>query len=196
MLNMIRKAGGRAELCSNPLDLASASAVILPGVGSFDNGIDKLKKSGFLEVLEKIVLVDKLPFLGVCLGMQLLFDKSEEGKSPGLGLIEGDVTRFDFADMRSHERLKIPHMGWNLVYPKSNENLFYGLEEEARFYFVHSYHVNCTYSSDILATANYGYEFTCAVRRENIWGAQFHPEKSHRFGIQFFKNFLKEICHA
>lgn len=196
MLNMIRKAGGHAELCALPSKLENSTAIILPGVGSFDNGMTKLENSGLLEALRSKVVKEKVPFLGVCLGMQLLFEKSEEGKLPGLGLIKGDVTRFEFSGISSNQSLKVPHMGWNLVHPKTYENVFAGLEDEARFYFVHSYHVNCSHSSDILATTNYGYEFTCAVRRDNIWGAQFHPEKSHRFGIQFFKNFLKEIGHA
>ena len=197
MLNMIRKAGGVGELCSSPSDLESASAIILPGVGAFDNGMTKLAQSGLLESLVHKVIEEKLPFLGVCLGMHLLFDKSEEGKLPGLGWINGDVTRFDFTGTNAIELLKVPHMGWNLVQPKTYENVFAGLEDEARFYFVHSYHVNCAHSSsDILATTNYGYEFTCAVRHDNIWGVQFHPEKSHRFGVQFFKNFFKEIGHA
>jgi len=196
MLNMIRKAGGHAELCALPSALESATAIILPGVGSFDNGMRQLENSGFLEVLRCKVIEEKTPFLGVCLGMQLLFEKSEEGKQPGLGWIKGDVTRFDFSGMQSNERLKVPHMGWNVVNPKTYESLFSGAEEESRFYFVHSYHVNCKDPLDILATAHYGYQFTCSVRRDNIWGAQFHPEKSHRFGIQFFKNFLKEIDHA
>ncbi|MDR9498527.1 MAG: imidazole glycerol phosphate synthase subunit HisH [Hydrogenovibrio sp.] len=196
MLNMIRKAGGQAELCALPSELDSVSAIILPGVGSFDNGMTKLENSGLLEALRCKVIEEKVPFLGVCLGVQLLFEKSEEGKLPGLGWIQGDVKRFDFSDISSNKSLKVPHMGWNIVNPKTYENLFSGLEDEARFYFVHSYHVNCANSSDILATANYGYEFTCSVRHDNIWGAQFHPEKSHRFGVQFFKNFLKEIGHA
>jgi len=196
MLNMIRKAGGQAELCTSPSGLESASVIILPGVGSFDNGMTKLARSGFLEALRYKVIEEKIPFLGVCLGMQLIFESSEEGRLPGLGWIDGNVTRFDFAGVHGNERLKVPHMGWNLVHPKTYENIFAGLEYEARFYFVHSYHVNCAHSSDILATTDYGYKFTCAVRHDNIWGAQFHPEKSHRFGIQFFKNFLKEIVHA
>lgn len=196
MLNMFRKAGGKAELCSKPNELDSATAIILPGVGSFDNGMIKLENSGLLEVLCHKVLEEKVPFLGICLGMQMLFEKSEEGVIPGLGWIRGNVIRFKFSDTQSLQSLKVPHMGWNVVHPKTYVNLFSGLEDEARFYFVHSYHVNCTDLSDILATANYGYEFTCSVRHDNIWGAQFHPEKSHRFGIQFFKNFLKEVGNA
>lgn len=196
MQNMIRKAGGNAELCSSPDEIESASAIILPGVGSFDNGLKKLENSGLLEALHYKVINEKVPFLGVCLGMQLLFEKSEEGGLSGLGWLKGNVTRFNFSNTQSSKHLKVPHMGWNLVYPKVYGNLFAGLEDEARFYFVHSYFVNCANPSDVLATAKYGHEFTCSVRRDNIWGAQFHPEKSHRFGIQFFKNFLKEIDHA
>jgi imidazole glycerol-phosphate synthase subunit HisH len=196
MMNMIHKVGGKAELCSKPSELDLATAIILPGVGSFDNAMIKIENSGLLEVLCGKVLKEKIPFLGICLGMHLLFERSEEGKLPGLGWIKGDVTRFNFSDVQSNTRLNIPHMGWNVINPKINENLFFGLENEARFYFVHSYHVNCDHPSNILATTNYGYEFTCFVRHENILGVQFHPEKSHRFGMQFFKNFLKEINYA
>jgi imidazole glycerol-phosphate synthase subunit HisH len=196
MLNMIRKVGGQAEVCAIPSELNSATAIILPGVGSFDNAMTKLENYGFLVALRSKVIKEKTPFLGVCLGMQLLFEKSEEGKLPGLKWVEGNVKRFDFSDIQFKERLKAPHMGWNVVTPKTHEGLFSGLENEARFYFIHSYHVNCSNPLDILATANYGYEFTCSVRHHNIWGVQFHPEKSHQFGIQFFKNFLKEIGYA
>ena len=106
------------------------------------------------------------------------------------------MTRFDFAHCPTGSRLKIPHMGWNLVNPIHLDSLYAGFDDEARFYFVHSYHVNCENDSDVLARTNYGYEFTCSVRRKNIWGAQFHPEKSHRFGLQFFENFLRDSTHA
>ena len=196
ILNMIRKVGGQAELCAIPSELNSATAIILPGIGSFDNAITKLENSGFSEALHSKVIKEKIPFLGVCLGMQLLFEKSEEGKLPGLKWVEGDVKHFDFSDIQFKDRLKVPHMGWNVITPKTYKGLFSGLENEARFYFIHSYHVNCSNPLDVLATANYGYEFTCSVRHDNIWGVQFHPEKSHQFGIQIFKNFLKEIGHA
>jgi len=196
MLNMIHKAGGQAELCSRSEELEHASAIILPGVGAFDNGMYKLEQSGLLSTLIRKVLEDRVPFLGVCLGMQLLFEKSEEGERLGLGWLKGNVTRFDFSGLNLDRALKIPHMGWNIVSATTHENLYAGLEDEARYYFVHSYHVNCSNRSDVLATAYYGYEFTCSVRHKNIWGAQFHPEKSHRFGVQFFKNFLKEVGHA
>jgi glutamine amidotransferase len=192
MLNMISKAGGQAELCADPAELKSAKMIILPGVGAFDNGVEKLTNSGFLNILEEKVMKDNVPFLGVCLGMQLLFKASEEGNLAGLGWVDGSVVRFDFSKEKLATGLKIPHMGWNVVKPKTYQNVFFGLEREARFYFVHSYHVVCNNSDDILATACYGYDFTCAIRKKNIWGVQFHPEKSHRFGLQFFKNFLKE----
>ena len=193
ILNMIRKVGGKAELCSKPSELDSATAIILPGVGSFDNAMIKLKNSGLLDVLCSKVLKEKIPFLGICLGMHLLFERSEEGKLPGLGWIMGNVVRFNFSGMQPNERFNIPHMGWNVVKPKMYKNLFLGLENEARFYFIHSYHVNCSNASDVLATANYGYDFTCSVHHDNIWGLQFHPEKSHRFGFQLFKNLLNQL---
>jgi glutamine amidotransferase len=196
ILNMVRKVGGKAELCSKPSELDLATAIILPGVGSFDNAMKKLENYGFLEILHSKVIKEKIPFLGVCLGMQLLFERSEEGKLPGLRWIKGNVIRFNFSGLQSNMHLNIPHMGWNVINPKISENLFLGLENDARFYFVHSYHVNCDYPSNVLATTNYGYQFTCFVRQENILGVQFHPEKSHRFGMQFFKNFLKEINFA
>ena len=196
ILNMIRKAGGEAELCSSARELETPSAIILPGIGAFDNGMVKLKESCLLDAVQSSVLDDKIPFLGICLGMQLLFEKSEEGQVPGLGWLRGEVKKFDFSQLNLEKPLKVPHMGWNLVNPCSYDNLYAGLEDEARFYFVHSYHVNCSNDKDVLASAHYGYDFTCSVHKDNIWGAQFHPEKSHRFGVQFFKNFLKEIGHA
>lgn len=192
ILNMVRRAGGSAVVSSDLDIIASASAIILPGVGSFNNGITKLKQSGILALLEKKVMDEKIPFLGICLGMQLLFDKSEEGDAEGLGWIPGFVKKFDISSFEETKRLKIPHMGWNLVTPKEFETLYKNMEEEARFYFVHSYHVVCAKQEHILATTNYGYEFVSSVRNNNIWGAQFHPEKSHRFGLMFFRNFLKE----
>ena len=123
--------------------------------------------------------------------MQLLFDRSDEGSATGLGWLKGEAKRFDFSQMEANSKLKIPHMGWNLINPVHFDSLFAGLEDEARFYFVHSYHVKCADQSDVLARAHYGHDFTCAVQRGNIFGAQFHAEKSHRFGLTLFKNFLR-----
>ena len=196
IINMVHKAGGQASLCSSPECLESTSAIILPGIGSFDNGMDKLKETGFLDVIENKVFDEKKPFLGICLGMQLLFESSEEGQKKGLGWLRGEVIKFDFSSLDLAQLHKVPHMGWNIVRPINFNNLYAGLEGKPRFYFVHSYHVQCSDASDILATSQYGYEFTCSVRHNNIWGAQFHPEKSHRYGVQFFKNFLKEVSNA
>lgn len=191
--NMIKKAGSESEICSHPAQLRDSAAIVLPGVGSFDNGMEKLRHTGFLEEIKYLVLSKRVPLLGICLGMHLLFENSEEGKSAGLSFLNGNVTRFNFKGQRNSKNLKVPHMGWNSLHLKEKSDIFSGLDEEARFYFVHSYHVNCSNLSDIAATTNYGYEFVCSVQRNNIFGVQFHPEKSHRFGVQFFKNFIKVI---
>jgi glutamine amidotransferase len=193
IINMIRRAGGEAVLCSSADEIEYPTAIILPGVGSFDNGMIKLRESGLLEALAIHVLKNNVPFLGVCLGMQLMFERGDEGILPGLGWLKGDVRRFDFSGIPDNKLLKIPHMGWNNINPISDKGLYAGLDKDFRFYFVHSYHAVCSDQVDILATTVYGYEFVSSVHKENIWGVQFHPEKSHRFGILFFRNFLMEI---
>ena len=192
ILNMVCRAGGKAIITADLEKIEQATAIILPGVGAFDNGMKKLNDSGILEILNKKVLVDKTPFFGVCLGMQLLFKRSEEGVLPCLGWIPGVVNRFKFDQVENKKQLKIPHMGWNVIEPKASDSLYRGLENEGRFYFVHSYHVVCENEDHVLAVANYGYKFVCSVHKENIFGAQFHPEKSHRFGMAVFRNFLKD----
>ena len=193
ILNMIRKAGGDAIISNDKKILMDAKALILPGVGSFDNAIIKLKNLGIWEVLNKKVIDQNTPFLGICIGMQLLFESSDEGQLNGLGWLNGCVKRFGSNQKVSTKMLKVPHMGWNIVKPVSFNSLFLGLENEARFYFVHTYYTDCKDSKDILAKANYGNEFVCSVNKKNIWGVQFHPEKSHRFGMIFFENFLRVI---
>lgn len=193
ILNIIRRVGGDAIVSRDEQDISTAAALILPGVGSFDNGVEKLRASGMLPLIEKCVFEYKIPFLGVCLGMQLIFDSSEEGTSPGLGWISGRVKRFDFSKT-DKINLKIPHMGWCIVTPKQDLPLFNGLGADARFYFVHSYHVVCSDKHDAMAYAKYGYRFACVVQKENIYGVQFHPEKSHKFGMTLFKNFVEQIC--
>jgi glutamine amidotransferase len=190
VLNMIKRAGGSAVISADPDIVAQADKLLLPGVGSFDKGIANLKSAPFFSALETKVLQDKTPFLGICLGMQMLFDHSEEGKLSGLGWIKGQVKRFSF-DEESFKSLKIPHMGWNLVYPAKDNKLLPSSESELRYYFVHSYHAVCVNLSDVLAYSHYGYDFTCAVQRDNIYGAQFHPEKSHRFGMALIKKFIE-----
>lgn len=193
VLNMLRKAGGDGVVTADPVIISEATAIILPGVGSFDNGMSKLASLNLVELLIKKIVYEKTPFLGVCLGMQLLFERSEEGSMNGLGWISGEIKRFNFSGVPDSKNFKIPHMGWNLIYPVDNNDLFKMMEQEIRFYFVHSFHVVCTNPENILATSHYGYDFTCAVRKANIFGVQFHPEKSHRFGLALFKNFLEYV---
>lgn len=190
MYNMLRRILKNVIITTEPKAIMEASAIILPGVGSFDNGMQKLNASGILEYLEQRVLKDKIPFLGVCLGMQLLLESSEEGKELGLGWIQGEVKRFTFSGYEQ-KNLKIPHMGWNLVNPINKDSLFNGFDDNARFYFVHSYHVTCRNNENILSTTDYGYSFISSVNKENIFGVQFHPEKSHRFGMSLLKNFTE-----
>jgi len=196
ILNMVKKVGGEAVISSDAEVISKATAFILPGVGSFDNGMKRLEDLEITPILHKKVIQDKTPFLGICLGMQLLFESSEEGQSEGLCWVSGEVKRFDSSGEEQAKQLKIPHMGWNVVTPYCKQTIFGDKDEEQRFYFVHSYHVVCDNQNDVLASTVYGYEFTCAVKKENIYGVQFHPEKSHRFGMNFFRNYLREIDHA
>lgn len=189
--NMIRRVGGKSVITSDRELLSSAKGYILPGVGSFDHGISMLEKSGLVDIIYPRVMEKNIPLLGICLGMQILFSSSEEGKLAGLGWINGSVKKFDFKD----SKLKVPHMGWNVARPVINHPLFNDFEDEARFYFVHSYYVQCEYKENILASTEYGHPFSSAVCKDNIFGVQFHPEKSHRFGMMLFKNFL-EICQC
>ena len=186
--NMLKKIGTGAEITSDSEVLKKATKIILPGVGAFDNAMDNIKNRGLLEVLTYKAMIEQIPFLGICLGMQILMDKSEEGTLPGLGWISGQVKRFAFEQGEQH--LKVPHMGWNLINARDTSNLFKNLHDP-RFYFVHSYYVHCENEEDILATTKYGIQFVSSVRRVNIFGTQFHPEKSHKFGMQVLRNFLE-----
>lgn len=185
--NMIHKVGGVAQVSSDPEVIVKASHIVLPGVGAFDNAVIKLKNTGIWDAIHEGVFQSRAKFLGVCLGMQLLLNESEEGKLPGLGWIDGAVRKFQFPP---ESRLKIPHMGWNVVYPKSAGQVVGDAEEELRFYFVHSFHACCNDSANVVAETEYGYKFPSAIGKDNIVGVQFHPEKSHRFGLQLFSNFL------
>ncbi|MFN7302385.1 MAG: imidazole glycerol phosphate synthase subunit HisH [Bacteroidota bacterium] len=185
--NMIRKAGGRAEISSDPEAIRSADRLILPGVGHFAAGMANIRDRGLLPALNEIALEKGRPVLGICLGMQLMSRHSEEGNTGGLGWFDADIIRFRQDKLGG---LKIPHMGWNEVKLKHVHPLFPERSAEERFYFVHSYHIRCDRQEDILATAHYGYDFTCAVSRNNIIGVQFHPEKSHRFGMEVMQRFI------
>jgi glutamine amidotransferase len=187
MLNMLRKIGVKAQAASEPADLKSAEKIILPGVGAFDHGVEALTERGLTESLKQKVLAESVPLLGICLGMQLLGNSSEEGELPGLGLIDARCERFRFPQ---GEQLKVPHMGWNLLASKCTNPLLDSLDENARFYFVHSYHLVCANPDDVLAHSTYGIDFTSMVNCGNVWGTQFHPEKSHRFGMTLLRNFV------
>lgn len=192
VLNMLRKAGAEARASGRPEDILAAERIILPGVGAFDHAMTKLEESGLADALTRRVVGDRVPFLGICLGMQVLSRRSEEGKRPGLGWLDAETVRFRLDAMPT--RLKIPHMGWNYVTPTDASGLFLGYDTTPRFYFVHSYHLICADARLVLATAHYGYDFVCAVKQGNIMGVQFHPEKSHRFGLQMLTNFTRQPC--
>lgn len=183
--NMIKKVGGVSNFTSDPENVFASEKLILPGVGAFDQAMKSLNKSGMAEAIKQKVSKGT-PLLGICLGMQLLAEHSEEGDADGLGLIPGNVVRFKF------DRHKVPHMGWNTVEFRQHSPLTAEFEQwqESRFYFVHSYHFECNQDCHILGETNYGGMFTSAVTNKNISGTQFHPEKSHRFGMQLFNNFI------
>lgn len=170
-------------------DLASAERIILPGVGAFDHAMDLLDASGMRDTLDELVVGKKRPVIGVCVGMQMLAEGSDEGMRAGLGWISGRVRHFSHAP--SNADLPMPHMGWNDVKPKAGERLFGGLETDARFYFLHSFYFEAADAADVAAHTSYGLEFACAVRRDHVHGVQFHPEKSHHFGSALLKNFAE-----
>lgn len=174
------------KIVTNLDDFSNVSKLILPGVGSFDHAMTSLQNSGMKEKLDELVLEKKLPVIGICVGMQMLANSSEEGVLKGLGWIDAVVKKFDKTKIKSGP---LPHMGWNTLNIKKDNKIFQNLEEEPRYYFLHSYYFECSNSEDVIATANYGEEFDCLVNYENIYGIQCHPEKSHHNGIQLLKNF-------
>jgi glutamine amidotransferase len=194
ILNILKKTGAESMRVKSSKELDKVSKIILPGVGSFDYGMECLKASGLLPKLNELVLNDKIPTLGICLGMQLMCLKSEEGKSNGLGWIDAQVRKFDFQDEPSLNNLKVPHMGWNEVICEDvqSESFFFHNGNKARFYFVHSYFVECKNSSDIMVSCSYGKKFVAGFRRDNIIGVQFHPEKSHKFGLKLLEEFANQ----
>lgn len=185
LLNMFKRIGVEACIESEPSIIAKADKLILPGVGSFDAAMSRINNTpGLREVLDKKALVDRVPVLGVCLGMQLLTRSSEEGKIEGLGWISAKTTRFP-----KNVDLKVPHMGWNVAKSQDRCSLTDGLEFEPRYYFVHSYCVHVDKQENTAMKTYYGIEFDSAICSENIFGVQFHPEKSHRYGMHILKNF-------
>lgn len=192
VIRMIEKVGGKAQRISTATELDAAKIVVLPGVGAFDYGMTQLAEKGLIEALNEAALVRRIPILGICLGMQLMCKRSDEGVMPGLGWIDAEVKKFEFDQAT---RLPIPHMGWNTLDLKRENDLLNNELERTRYYFVHSYRVSCNDLEDIVATTDYGGSFVSAFARDNLFGAQFHPEKSHRFGMALIKNFL-EWDHA
>ncbi len=190
--NMIKKVGGEAVVTGDKDIIARAKKLILPGVGAFDSGMENIQQQGLLNVLSDMVLERKIPILGICLGMQLLCKRSDEGVLPGLSWIDAETVAFPRSS-GDPTALKVPHMGWNRVSVKKPNALFRDMSEPPRFYFVHSYYVKCHHVEDILCQTDYGIAFTSAVQRDNIWGTQFHPEKSHKFGMQIFSNFMSYV---
>jgi glutamine amidotransferase len=187
---MIKHVGGECKISSNPQEIKNASKLILPGVGSFDRGMNQLRELQLEEVIVKKATVDKVPLLGICLGMQLLTNSSEEGREKGLGLIQAETLSFkkEFSDL--HIKGRVPHMGWNDVYFQQNNSLTKDSDESSRFYFVHSYFVKCHHKENSLMKSKYGFDFDSAIVKENIYGVQFHPEKSHKYGKTIILNFL------
>ena len=187
--NMLKKIGVDSIISNKEEDIINADKLIVPGVGHFDYGMQHLNESGLVDALNEKVLHKKTPVLGICLGVQLLTESSEEGKGKGLGWIKGKTVAFDKTKLDANH--KIPHTGWTDIKGFEQSQLFTGMYDEPRFYFVHSYHLQLNDTADSLATANYGYDFTVGVEHENILGVQFHPEKSHKYGMKLLENFVK-----
>lgn len=187
--NMLSRIGAEAIVTSDPHVVSDANKIILPGVGAFDHAMERLRGMEFISLLNQKVLGDGVACLGICLGMQLLTNGSEEGNLPGLGWIDAQTRRFDLDGQGTD--LPIPHTGWNTVRDEGRGSVLAGGLDEARFYFVHSYYVDCNSEEDVFGTTRYGIRFASVIGRDNITGVQFHPEKSHRFGMQLLRNFAE-----
>jgi imidazole glycerol-phosphate synthase subunit HisH len=188
-LNLYKRANIQVTVAKSAADLASASRLILPGVGAFDHAMHLLDQSGMRPTLEELVVEKGMPVLGICVGMQILAGSSEEGTREGLRWVPGRVKAFKSLGLG--DRLPLPHMGWNDVKATGSGGLLEGLESDARFYFLHSYYFECDVSENVLAVSDYGLAFSCAVGRKNVYGVQFHPEKSHHFGTRLLQNFAE-----
>lgn len=186
-ITMYRRLGIETKRALSSADLVGANKLILPGVGAFDYAMQLLNGSGMRPALEDLVVKQGVPVLGICVGMQMLADHSEEGVTSGLGWVPGHVR--GFADRQESSSLPMPHMGWNDVLPEPDSALFKGFAEDARFYFLHSFYYDCLEKSHVSARADYGFNFECAVQNQNVFGVQFHPEKSHHWGAALLKNF-------
>jgi imidazole glycerol-phosphate synthase subunit HisH len=184
--NMFKRIGANATISADPDVIYKASKILLPGVGAFDTAMQKINEQDFIEVLNHKAKKEKVPVLGICLGMQLLTEGSDEGRLNGLGWIAGRAHKFN-----SSLQIRVPHMGWNAVIPQRSDKLIENLGDEPRFYFVHSYFVKCALPNHSLLKTTYGIEFDSALSCDNIYGAQFHPEKSHKYGMKLLENFAQ-----
>jgi imidazole glycerol-phosphate synthase subunit HisH len=188
VIRMIERVGGSARRASTAAEIAQADKLILPGVGAFDYGMSQLAEHGLVDALHEAALQRKVPVLGICLGMQLMCGASEEGSRPGLGWIDGEAVRFR---PQPGTTLRVPHMGWNTLQIVRESSILPTGAGEQRFYFVHSYHIRCSDPAVPVALASYGVDFVAAFQQANLWGVQFHPEKSHRFGMDLMRNFVE-----
>ena len=185
--NVYKRLDIPTKIAKSTEDLMDAQKLILPGVGSFDYAMIRLNNSGMRDKLDELVLEQKVPVIGICVGMQMMGNRSDEGSEMGLKWIDGDILKFD--EKLIQHRTKLPHMGWNDVTPVTNHPLFSGLEKEAIFYFLHSFFFKCNNPNDSIALSDYGVSFSSAVNKDNIYGIQFHPEKSHQYGEKLLHNF-------
>ncbi len=188
LIKAFRRIGCPCNITSEPSDIIKAKKLLLPGVGHFKMGMERLKRLGIIPALEEAVLGGKIPILGICLGMQLFSEWSEEGGISGLGWIKASTIKFNFD---SSINIKIPHIGWNTLEIEQDSNLLNGIAPDDMFYFVHSYHVNCRDPQNIISLTEYGLTFVSMLQRENIFGCQFHPEKSHGCGLKILRNFAE-----
>ncbi len=187
ILNMCKRIGVKAQITSDLETIHQADKILLPGVGAFDAAISRIDQLGLREMLVLKANIEKIPFLGICLGMQLLTHSSEEGTLNGLCLIDAHTLKFSFDNLH----MKVPHMGWNFVHPVNTSLLTKGFTKEFRFYFVHSYYVKCNDLKNVVMQTEYGHRFDSIIQKDNIYGAQFHPEKSHKYGMKLLENFAK-----
>lgn len=191
--NIYRRLQIDHKIVSTAEELKKADGIILPGVGAFDHAMSRLNESGLRAALDECVIKNKVPVIGICVGMQMLAKSSEEGVLPGLGWVDGVVRKMTLPDRQ--KKLPLPHMGWNEVNQAVSHPLFDGIHQDGTFYFLHSYYFQCEKAENMMAFAHYGEDFACIVHSENVYGIQCHPEKSHHNGVRLLENFAN-LCHA
>lgn len=190
VVKKLKRIGVNVLVASNDRDILNATKIVLPGVGHFSTAVKRLKQFNMWESLNETVIEKNTPILGICLGMQLMAKHSEEGSCNGFGWFDAEVVKFRINESEK-TKFKVPHTGWNTIVAKKQNSLLEGVSESGEFYFVHSYHLKCNEQSDILTITDYSYSFVSAIQKDNIYGVQFHPEKSHDIGEQLLRNFVK-----